>query len=287
MIRKAVFPVAGLGTRFLPATKASPKEMLAVVDKPLIQYVVEEAVTAGIKELIFVTGRTKRAIEDHFDKSYELEMELRKYNKQRMLDIVQNIIPDDVACINVRQAEPLGLGHAILCARTVVGDEPFAVLLADNLINNKNGSCMEQMVKIFDKHQSSVIAVKNVTMDKVSDYGVVRVDKINEQIGNITGIVEKPAPNKAPSTQAIVGRYILVPEIFELLAATDADRRGEVQLTDAIAGLLTKARILACQFTGEWYDCGSKLGYLRAIVEHTLQHEALKDEFRAYLNTIR
>ena len=282
-IRKAIFPVAGLGTRFLPVTKASPKEMLPIVDKPLIQYAVEEAVAAGITDLIFVTGRTKRSIADHFDKAYELENELQKHNKIELLELVQNILPSHVTCIHIRQAEPLGLGHAVLCGRAAVGDEPFAVLLADDLIDNGDQGCLKQMVDIYENYQRSVIAVENIPKEETDKYGIVSSDEVNDQLGKINGIVEKPEPSKAPSTQAVVGRYILTPEIFDILENTGAGAGGEIQLTDAIAELLKKEEVYSLAFTGKRYDCGSKLGYLQATVEYALKHPELKEEFSNYL----
>ena len=285
IIRKAIFPVAGLGTRFLPATKANPKEMLPVVDKPLIQYAVEEAVSAGITDLIFVTGRTKRSIADHFDKAYELESELKKHNKIKMLKLVQNILPNYVTCIHIRQAEPLGLGHAVLCGRAAVGDEPFAVLLADDLIDDGERGCLQQMVDVFENYQSSVIAVENIAKEDTDKYGIVSSDEIDEQLGKLNGIIEKPEPAKAPSTKAVVGRYILTPEIFNLLDNIGAGAGGEIQLTDAIAELLNKEHVYSWAFKGKRYDCGSKIGYLQAIVEYALKHPELKEEFSNYLES--
>ncbi|MCH9048833.1 MAG: UTP--glucose-1-phosphate uridylyltransferase GalU [Proteobacteria bacterium] len=284
-IRKAIFPVAGLGTRFLPVTKANPKEMLPVVDKPLIQYAVEEAVAAGMTELIFITGRTKRSIADHFDKAYELENELQKHNKTRMLKLVQNILPSHVTCIYIRQAEPLGLGHAVLCGRAAVGEEPFAVLLADDLIDDGDQGCLKQMVVVFEQYQSSVIAVENIPKEETDKYGIVSSDEINAQLGKLNGIVEKPEPAKAPSTKAVVGRYILTPEIFNLLEKIDAGTGGEIQLTDAIAELLKKEEVYSLAFAGKRYDCGSKLGYLQATVEYALKHPELKNDFSSYLES--
>ncbi|MCZ6804820.1 MAG: UTP--glucose-1-phosphate uridylyltransferase GalU [Proteobacteria bacterium] len=284
-IRKAIFPVAGLGTRFLPATKANPKEMLPIVDKPLIQYAVEEAVDAGITDLIFVTGRTKRSISDHFDKAYELENELIKHNKYRMLELVQNILPSHVNCLDIRQAEPLGLGHAVLCGRAAVGDEPFAVLLADDLIDDGERGCLKQMVDVYDKYQSSVIAVENIPKEETNKYGIVSADEIDVQLGKLNAIVEKPDPAKAPSTKAVVGRYILTPEIFNLLENIGTGAGGEIQLTDAIAELLKKEQVLSLAFTGKRYDCGAKLGYLQATVEYALKHPELKEEFSNYLES--
>jgi UTP--glucose-1-phosphate uridylyltransferase len=285
IIRKAVFPVAGLGTRFLPATKANPKEMLPVVDKPLIQYAVEEAVDAGITDLIFVTGRTKRSISDHFDKAYELENELIKHHKFRMLELVQNILPNNVNCIDIRQAEPLGLGHAVLCGRAAVGDEPFAVLLADDLIADGDRGCLKQMADVFENYQGSVIAVENVPKEDTDKYGIVSSDEVDAQLGKLNGIVEKPEPAKAPSTKAVVGRYILTPEIFNLLEHIGTGAGGEIQLTDAIAELLKKEQVYSWAFKGKRYDCGSKLGYLQATVEYALKHPELKEEFSNYLES--
>jgi UTP--glucose-1-phosphate uridylyltransferase len=285
-IRKAIFPVAGLGTRFLPATKANPKEMLPIVDKPLIQYAVEEAVAAGITDLIFVTGRTKRSISDHFDKAYELENELIKHNKFRMLELVQNILPKDVNCIDIRQAEPLGLGHAVLCGRAAVGDEPFAVLLADDLIADGVRGCLKQMLDVFETYKSSVIAVENIPKEDTNKYGIVSSDEINPQIGKLNGIVEKPDPSIAPSTKAVVGRYILTPEIFNLLEKIEVGAGNEIQLTDAIAELIKKEQVYSLAFEGKRYDCGTKLGYLQATVEYALKHPELKDEFSTYLSNM-
>lgn len=281
-VTKAVFPVAGLGTRFLPVTKASPKEMLPIVDKPLIQYAAEEAIAAGIDELIFVTGRNKRSIEDHFDKAYELETELAAKGKNGMLDIVQNILPSRASCVYIRQAEPLGLGHAVLCARQVVGDDPFAVILADDLISAEPGA-LQQMVELYEQHQCSVIGVQTVAREETGSYGIVSGTRQGEALHRIDAIVEKPKPEQAPSTLAVVGRYILTPRIFELLADIGAGSGGEIQLTDGIAGLLAHEQILAYEFAGKRYDCGSKLGYLQATVEYALAHDELKDKFLAYL----
>lgn len=281
-VTRAVFPVAGLGTRFLPATKASPKEMLTVVDKPLIQYAVEEAVAAGITELVFVTGRNKRCIEDHFDKAYELENELAIKGKQSLLDIVKNIIPSSVSCIYVRQAEALGLGHAVLCAKQVVGNNPFAVILADDLIDAKPG-VTEQMIRIYDRNESSVIGVQEVPLKEVHKYGVVATEEGTNEVRKIKEIVEKPEQKNAPSNLAVVGRYILTPRIFHHLENIDKDSGGEIQLTDAIASLMTEEDVFSYQFTGTRYDCGSKLGYLQATVEYALQHPELSEDFRDYL----
>ncbi|HEB59222.1 MAG TPA: UTP--glucose-1-phosphate uridylyltransferase GalU [Gammaproteobacteria bacterium] len=286
-IRKAVFPVAGLGTRFLPATKASPKEMLPVVDKPLIQYAVEEALEAGIDQLIFITGRSKRAIADHFDKAYELEAELEKSNKQKMLDIVRSIVPSHVSCIYTRQAEALGLGHAVLCAEPVVGDEPFAVLLADDLIDGNGQACLSQMVDEFNRYQYSVLGVQKVEGADIEKYGVVAVEPLEEHVSRITRIVEKPPLAEAPSDLGVVGRYILTPGIFTEIRNTGRGAGGEIQLTDAIQSLLSKEKVLAHRFSGRRYDCGSKEGYLEATVEYALKHPELKDSFRAYLKSLK
>lgn len=284
-ITKAVFPVAGLGTRFLPATKASPKEMLPVVDKPLIQYAVEEAIAAGMTELIFITGRNKRSIEDHFDKAYELETELENKNKQKLLETVQGIIPPSVSCIFIRQTEALGLGHAVLCARPVVGDEPFAVILADDLIEGAPGA-MEQMVKLFDETHASVLGVETVAPEETSSYGIVKVEPDARGHQQVEHIVEKPRPEVAPSNLAVVGRYILTPRIFDKLVNTTAGAGGEIQLTDGIAALMKDEPVLALPFKGVRYDCGSKLGYLKATVNYGLQHHEVGVEFAAYLRSL-
>jgi len=284
-VTKAVFPVAGMGTRFLPATKASPKEMLPIVDKPLIQYAAEEAMGAGADELIFVTGRNKRSIEDHFDKAYELETELVARGKTQMLDIVRNVVPANVTCVYIRQAEALGLGHAVLCAKQIVGNDPFAVILADDLISG-NPSPMQQMVALYEQHQCSVIGVQNVPREHTGSYGIVSGKSIGSRLYKLDGMVEKPHPDKAPSTLAVVGRYILTPRIFSLLEQVQAGAGGEIQLTDAIAALLKHEQVLAYEFEGKRYDCGGKLGYLQATVEHALAHPELKDRFRAYLKSL-
>ncbi len=282
-IRKAVFPVAGMGTRFLPATKASPKEMLPVVDKPLIQYAVEEAVAAGITGLVFITGRAKRAIEDHFDKAYELEAELEARGKDELLHIVQNVLPDGVDCVFIRQRETLGLGHAVLAARPAVGNEPFAVLLADDLIDNDVKPVITQMAERFEKYQCSILGVERVPEQETDKYGIVRTLPFNTSLSNVNGIVEKPLPKDAPSNLAVVGRYILTPRIFDLLAKTGAGAGGEIQLTDAIAALLAEEQVLAYEFEGRRFDCGGKLGYLAANVEFGLRHPEIGGEFRDYL----
>ncbi len=281
-IKKAVFPVAGLGTRFLPATKASPKEMLPIVDKPLIQYAAEEAIEAGIKELIFVTGRSKRAIEDHFDKAYELEAELEVRGKNQILGQLRGILPRDVTCIYIRQAEALGLGHAVLCARQVVGSEPFAVILADDLIDAAP-SVLSQMVGLYEHYHNAVIGVQPINPEDTGSYGIVRTRNFDDGLHRLEGIVEKPKPAEAPSHLGVVGRYILTPRIFGLLESIGAGSGGEIQLTDAIAQLLEREQVLAYEFAGKRYDCGSKLGYLEATVEYALKHPGLKQKFRDYL----
>jgi len=285
-ITKAVFPVAGLGTRFLPATKASPKEMLPIVDKPIIQYAVEEAIAAGITELIFVTGRSKRSIEDHFDKAYELETELKARGKDQLLETLQNMLPSNVSCVYIRQSEALGLGHAVLCARQVVGNEPFAVLLADDLIS-ANPPVLKQMVDVYDHHRNSVLAVQQVSREETRFYGIVKTRPLDSGLHKLEAIVEKPHPDKAPSTLAAIGRYILTPRIFEHLESVQAGAGGEIQLTDGIASLLAREQVLAYEFKGRRYDCGSKLGYLEATVEFALQHPELKDSFRQYLGKLK
>lgn len=281
-ITKAVFPVAGLGTRFLPATKASPKEMLPIVDKPLIQYAVEEAVAAGVDTLVFIIGRTKNAIADHFDKAYELEEELRKRGKNDLLEVVQGIVPNRVECVYIRQAEALGLGHAVLCARPVVGEQPFAVLLADDLIDAPTGA-LTQMVEHFNKYQCSILGVERVPEDQTHKYGIVKTLPFANRLGNLESIVEKPKPTEAPSNLGVVGRYILTPRIFELLENTPRGAGNEIQLTDAIASLLLEEQVLAYEFEGQRYDCGAKLDYLIATVDYGLKHPELGERFRDYL----
>lgn len=285
-IRKAVFPVAGLGTRFLPATKASPKEMLPVVDKPLIQYAVEEAVEAGIEQLIFVTGRNKRSIPDHFDKAYELEAELEAKGKDKLLQLVKNIVPEHVSCIYLRQSEALGLGHAVLCAKPVVGDEAFSVILADDLIDNASNGCVHQMVEAYEQHDASILAVQQVEQNETDKYGIVSLKNEAEKEGFITGMVEKPSPDVAPSTLAVVGRYILSPRIFYFLENTQKGAGGEIQLTDAIADLLAEEQVYAYEFEGIRYDCGNKLGYLQATVELGMKHPEIGAEFTEYLKEL-
>ena len=285
-ITKAVFPVAGLGTRFLPATKASPKEMLPIVDKPLIQYAVEEAVAAGIDTMVFVTGRNKMAIPNHFDKSYELECELQAKGKQETLDLIQNIIPPHVSCTFIRQSEALGLGHAVLCAQPIVGDEPFAVILADDLIEDAERGCIAQMVNLYNEKQCSILGVESVEPSETDKYGIVKTSEQSGTSAKIDVIVEKPKPEVAPSNLAVVGRYILTPAIFKKLENTGKGAGGEIQLTDAIADLLSDETVLAYEFEGTRYDCGDKLGFLIATVEHGLLHKELKDDFLIYLKEL-
>jgi UTP--glucose-1-phosphate uridylyltransferase len=285
-IRKAVFPVAGLGTRFLPATKASAKEMLPIVDKPLIQYAVQEAISAGAEELIFVTGRSKNSIMDHFDKAYELEAELEQRGKTKLLETVQEILPPGITCIFIRQAEALGLGHAVLCAWPAVGDEDFSVILADDLIDGKLRPCLAQMQRVYQEYGTSVIATQQVPLEEISSYGVVDVQPVGPGLGEIKRIVEKPKREDAPSNLAVVGRYILTPRIFKLLERTPRGAGGEIQLTDAISMMIQEQTVLAYEFEGKRYDCGSKLGYLEANVEYGLKHPELAEGFRAYLGKL-
>jgi len=282
-VRKAVFPVAGLGTRFLPATKANPKEMLPIVDKPLIQYAAEEAVNAGIDTLIFIIGRNKRAIPDHFDKAYELESELEASGKLDRLAEVQHILPPKISCIYIRQPEALGLGHAVLCSKPVVGDEPFAIILADDLIDGGDKSCLRQMVEVYEKEQSGVIGVQKVPLEDVMNYGVVAGQNTKDRLWKLSGLVEKPRPEDAPSNVAVVGRYILDGSIFEMLEETQPGSGGEIQLTDAIAKQLQQESVYAYEFEGRRYDCGSKLGYLQATLEYGLKHPEVGAAFKNYL----
>ena len=284
-VRKAVFPVAGMGTRFLPATKASPKEMMPVVDKPLIQYAVEEALEAGLTELVFITGRSKRAIEDHFDKAYELEAELQARGKTAMLELVKNIVPSHVNCIYIRQMEPLGLGHAVLCAEPVVGTEPFAVLLADDLMDVDKGtpSVTHQMVKVYEHEHASVLAVQEVPREETKSYGIVSSSPWNNSSERVNSIVEKPDPKDAPTNLAVVGRYVLNAQIFDHIRKTGKGAGGEIQLTDGIQSLLRDQPVLAYRFNGTRFDCGSKIGYLKATVELGLKHPEVSAEFANYL----
>jgi UTP--glucose-1-phosphate uridylyltransferase len=272
-----------MGTRFLPVTKANPKEMLPIVDKPLIQYAVEEAIAAGITEMIFVTSSAKRAIEDHFDKNYELETELEKKGKWELLELVRSVLPNGVSCAYVRQPEALGLGHAVLCAKPLIKDEPFAVILADDLIDGYGSGAMAQMAQMYAVQQCSVLGVEEVAAEDTDKYGIVKSRSLDERLSRVERIVEKPKPADAPSTLAVVGRYVLTPRIFELLETTERGAGGEIQLTDAIAALLHEEPVLAYRFSGRRYDCGSKLGYLEATVEYALKHPELSVEFRSYL----
>jgi len=283
-LRKAVFPVAGLGSRFLPVTKASPKEMLPIVDKPLIQYAVEEAAACGITEMIFVTGRNKRAIEDHFDKAYELETELERKNKDVLLDMVRSVLPEGVRCIYIRQAEPLGLGHAVLCAASVVGNEPFAVLLADDLID-ANPPAMCRMADIFAERGASLLGVEEVPRDQTQSYGIVTIDKMQGDTARMHSIVEKPRPAEAPSNLAVIGRYVLTPRVFDMLSEVVPGAGGEIQLTDGISALLKHERVYAVRLPGKRYDCGSKIGYLQATLEYGLRHAETGEEFSRYLKS--
>ena len=281
-ITKAVFPVAGLGTRFLPATKASPKEMMPIVDKPLIQFAVEEAVAAGITNMIFVTGRNKRAIEDHFDKAYELENELEIHGKTAILEAVRNILPKHVNCIYIRQAEAQGLGHAVMCAQPAVENEVFAVLLADDLIDAKP-SVTQQMIEAHNQYGCTVVGVQDVPRADTQSYGIVATQPLAERLEKVSAIVEKPRPENAPSTLAVVGRYILTPRIFHHLEQVKPGSGGEIQLTDGISSLLTEQQVLAYRYQGVRYDCGSKLGYLKATVELGQRHPELGEDFKQYL----
>jgi UTP--glucose-1-phosphate uridylyltransferase len=281
-VTKAIFPVAGLGTRFLPATKASPKEMLPIVDKPLIQFAVEEAVAAGITELIFITGRGKRAIEDHFDKAYELENELDAHGKWEMLDAVRNILPKHVNCVYIRQTDALGLGHAVLCAKPVVENEAFAVILADDLLD-ASVPVVQQMIQTYNYYSCSVLGVQDVPRADTRSYGIVAAQALTDRVEKVSAIVEKPKPEDAPSTLAVVGRYVLTPRIFHHLETVTPGSGGEIQLTDAISALLAEQQVLAYRYQGIRYDCGSKLGYLQATVEFAKRHPEVGEAFRDYL----
>ena len=281
-VRKAVFPVAGMGTRFLPATKANPKEMLPVVDKPLIQYAVEEAIEAGITEMIFITGRNKRSIADHFDKAYELEHQLEMNNKKALLDIAQNIVPKGVSCTYIRQNEALGLGHAVLTAAHLIGDEPFAVILADDLIHGEKGA-VRQMVELFEYYKSSVIAIQKVPGPEISAYGVISGKPQSERVYLLDEIVEKPAFEDAPSDMGVTGRYIFTPQIFQHLDQLKPGAGGEYQLTDAIQTLLADEQVLAYEYEGTRFDCGSKMGLLKANIELGLLHHQIGDDLLDYL----
>jgi UTP--glucose-1-phosphate uridylyltransferase len=283
MISKAVFPVAGLGTRFLPATKASPKEMLAVVDKPLIQYAVEEAYAAGIRQMIFVTGRNKRAIEDHFDTAYELETELEAAGKARLKAVVDSVKPDDMDCIYIRQPKALGLGHAVLCAEPVVNGDPFAVLLADDLMVGEP-PVMKQMTDLYRQHPGCILAVQNVPREQTNRYGIVQGEPREPGLMAVSGLVEKPDPATAPSTLAVAGRYVLTADVFNAIRTQPRGAGGEIQLTDGIAALIGKQDVWAYSYKGKRYDCGSKLGLMQATVDLGVEHAELGAEFRAWLN---
>jgi len=285
VIKKAVFPVAGIGSRFLPATKASPKEMLPIVDKPLIQYAVEEAISAGIRELIFVTSSTKRSIEDHFESNFDLEAKLEAEGKEDLLDIVRQILPKGVSCAYVRQSDTLGLGHAVLCAKHLVHNQPFAVLLADDLIDGEGQPCLKQMMSLYEKTHQSIIAIQEVSQDETEQYGIVQLNRSDTSSNEIQHIVEKPKRGTAPSNLGVVGRYLLTPTIFSCLENTTPGIAGEIQLTDAIEQLLKIEKVYGCIFKGKRYDCGSKLGYLQATVAYGLKHPEVGNEFKEFLST--
>ena len=289
IVKKAVFPVAGLGSRFLPATKAQPKEMLPIVDKPLIQYAVEEAVAAGITDMVFITGRNKRAIEDHFDTAYELESELEAAEKHALLEVVRGVIPKHINCIYIRQSAPLGLGHAVLCARPVIGDEPFAVVLADDFMDTGPGekAVLAQMTDVYAFEKCSVLAVQDVPRAYTRQYGIVSASQYRPGLELVSGIVEKPAPELAPSTLAVVGRYVLSPKIFDFLEHLGTGSGGEIQLTDGIAALMAAERVLAYRYAGQRYDCGSKLGYLKAMTAIGLKHPETAAGFRTFIEDLR
>jgi len=284
-IHTAVFPVAGRGTRFLPATKASPKEMLPIVDKPLIQYAAEEALRAGANKLVFITGSSKRAIEDHFDSDHELEEALEAQGKLDLLKTLKDIVPSWASCIYIRQPSPLGLGHAVLCARPVVGNEPFYIHLADDLIDAPT-PCFAQMAEVFNEKQASVLGVETVPASETDKYGIVATEERSGRVSRVRQIVEKPRPQNAPSNLAVVGRYLLTPKIFDKLERTGRGAGGEIQLTDAIADLLAEESVYAYEFEGKRYDCGSKLGYLQATVEYALNHDSLGGKFSEYLQKL-
>jgi UTP--glucose-1-phosphate uridylyltransferase len=283
MIRTAVFPVAGLGTRFLPATKTVPKEMLPVVDRPLIQYAVDEAIDAGCDTLVFITNRYKHAVADYFDKAYELEQKLEKAGKTELLAEIRDVLPRHVRAVFVTQSEALGLGHAVLCARPVVGDQPFAVLLPDDLIWNRGPGALRQLADLAEREEASVVAVEEVPREQTSSYGIVATEGFDGRSGRVTGIVEKPRPEDAPSRLAVVGRYVLQPRIFDLLAATRPGKGGEIQLTDGIAALLAEQKVMAHHFQGRRFDCGSRIGLVQATLQYALDHDDLADDTRAYM----
>ncbi len=284
-VRKAIIPAAGLGTRFLPATKAQPKEMLPIVDKPTIQYIVEEAIDSGIEEILIITGKHKRAIEDHFDSFFELEYELQEKGKIKLLQTVQDIT--NLADIHyIRQKKQLGLGHAILCAKTFVGDEPFAVLLGDDVVKNEGTPCLKQLIDVYDKYNNSVLGVQTVDRSQVNKYGIISGNAIEDRVYKVDGLVEKPAIDEAPSNVAILGRYILDPKIFQILENTEIGKGGEIQLTDALVNLAKERNIIAYDFIGRRYDVGDKLGYLQATVEYALERDELSEDFRNYLKSL-
>ena len=284
-LKIAVFPVAGMGTRFLPATKASPKEMLPIVDKPLIQYAAEEAVNAGIETLIFITGRNKFSIPNHFDKAYEIETELERRNKAKELELVKNILPKNVKCNYIRQNQALGLGHAVLCSKPAVGDNPFAVILADDMILSSENGCLKQMVNRFEELNSSIIAVEKVKKELLNKYGIIEGVKDNND-WTLTNIIEKPDINSAPSEMGVVGRYILKPSIFNILESTSKGTGDEIQLTDAIADQIKQEKVYAYEFEGKRFDCGSKIGFLKATIEYALHHDEISGELKEYLKNI-
>ena len=286
-VKIAVFPVAGMGTRFLPATKANPKEMLPIVDKPLIQYATEEAVDAGIEVLIFITGRNKVSIPNHFDKAYEIETELERRNKDKELELVQNIVPSNVKCIYIRQNQALGLGHAVLCAKPAVGNNPFAVVLADDMILSKKKGCLKQMTEKFNEHQSSIIAVEKVESENLHKYGIIQGSKINSRDWKLSGIVEKPNNNEAPSDMGVVGRYILNSSIFDILEKTKKGAGNEIQLTDAIASQILQEKVYAYEFDGERFDCGNKFGFMKATIQYGLNHKEISPQLKEYLQNIK
>ncbi len=286
-VKIAVFPVAGMGTRFLPATKANPKEMLPIVDKPLIQYATEEAVDAGIEILIFITGRNKVSIPNHFDKAYEIETELERRNKREELDLVQNIVPGNVKCIYIRQNQALGLGHAVQCAKPAVGNNPFAVVLADDMILSKKKGCLRQMVERFNELQSSILAVEKVEKENLHKYGIIDGSKNNSNDWELSNIVEKPNKNDAPSDMGVVGRYILKPSIFDILETTSKGAGDEIQLTDAIASQIEQEKVYAYEFEGKRFDCGNKFGFMKATIEYGLNHEEIAPELKEYIKNMK
>ena len=286
IIKIAVFPVAGLGTRFLPATKVSPKEMLPIVDKPLIQYAVEEAVDAGIETMVFITRRNKTSIENHFDTAYEIEHELKRQNKYEELDLIKNIIPKKIKCIYIMQHQALGLGHAVLCAETAVGNNPFAVILADDMILASEKGCLSQMVEKYNKQNCNILAVEKVEKNLLHKYGIIDGKKNDNNDWELKNIVEKPKNNEAPSNMGVVGRYILEPTIFHILKKTTEGAGGEIQLTDAIAKQISKEKVIAYEFKGKRFDCGSKLDFLKASIEYGLNHDQLSNDLKQYLKKL-